>query len=211
MDCQEITETSIALKIMQNEDARLLRPRLFHCIYALFQGSFLNWINSKYRHGSASEKLTEDAKDAFQNGVTAFFLKSQSKDFSIRGSLKTTIYSFGLLQLLAYFKKDKLKYGVSDYVKWYQLFIEDETEEKETRTFLNEKEHKLLDAIKHLPEKHQKILIMKFFEKLKSKEIAEILHVSPGNIDNETTKAFKALRNALKPQYHILNQEYGTK
>src|SRR5688500_11073092 len=110
MDCQEITETGIALKIMQNEDGKQLRPRLFHCIYALFQASFLSWINNKYNHASSLQKLNEDAKDAFQNGVTAFFLKSQAKEFSIKGSLKTTIYSFGLLQLLAYFKKDKLKY-----------------------------------------------------------------------------------------------------
>ena len=34
--------------------------------------------------------------------------------------------------------------------------------------------------------------------KLKSKEISEKLNVSPGNIDNDSTKAYKELRNILK-------------
>jgi len=206
MDCREITQTGKALSIMQSDDEKHLRQKLFNCIYNLFHNSFLNWIGNKYNH-AAGNKLKEDAKDAFQNGVTAFFIKSQSKDFAINGSLKTTIYSFGLLQLLAYFKKDKLVYGIKDYLRWYELFIEDGMEEKEKRSMLNEREYNLLEAIKHLPEKQRKIIILKFFQKLKSKEIAEILHVSAGNVDNETSKAFKDLRNILKPQYQFAKHD----
>src|SRR5215210_6391989 len=110
MDCQEITKTPVAIEIMQTPGDRRLQ-QLFSCIYSLFQGSFLGWILHKYHNSGPKEKLWEDAKDAFQNGMMTLYRKSQNKEFTINGSLKTTVYSFGLLQLLAFFKKEKFAYG----------------------------------------------------------------------------------------------------
>ena len=197
MECREITKASVALEIMQTPGDRRLQ-RLFSCIYSLFQGSFLNWILHKYHNSLHKDKLWEDAKDAFQNGLMAFYHKSQKKELIIKGSLKTTIYSFGLLQLLAYFKKEKNVYGSGDYAKCLDLFFEDDLLELERHELLNERENDLIDALAELPEKQRKILIMKFFEKLKSKQIAEKLNVSVGNVDNDSTKAYKELRNALQ-------------
>jgi len=84
-------------------DRRL--QKLFNCIYSLFQGSFIYWILHKYDNSTNKNKLWEDAKDAFQNGMMVLYRKSQEKGFNIKGNLKTTVYSFGLLQLLALFKK----------------------------------------------------------------------------------------------------------
>jgi DNA-directed RNA polymerase specialized sigma24 family protein len=42
---------------------------------------------------------------------------------------------------------------------------------------------------------------MTFYGKLKSKQIAEELGVSVGNVDNEKTKAYKALRDILKSKF----------
>jgi RNA polymerase sigma factor (sigma-70 family) len=203
MDCEKITQPAIAGEIMQDPEKKHLQENLFHCIYALFQGSFLNWIMNKYGEGQRKQKLWEDAKDAFQNGVSAFYLKAQKEEFKMTASLKTIIFSFGLLQLLAYFKKDKLVYGISDYTKMIELFFEDGIGETENQFKLNQRELSLIDALSTLPEKQRNILLMKFFHKLRSKDIAEVMHVSAGNVDNESTKAYKKLRNILKTTFDI--------
>ena len=197
MDCGEITQPPIALDIMQTPGDQRLQ-RLFSCIYSLFQASFLNWILHKYPGRAHREKLWEDAKDAFQNGLMAFYNKSQKKQLTIKGSLKTTIYSFGLLQLLANFKKEKSIYGITGFSKCLDLFFDNDLLEHERLELLNERESDLLEALRRLPDKQRQILEMKFFEKLKSKQIAERLDVSVGNVDNDSTKAYKKLRNILK-------------
>ena len=172
--------------------------RLFSCIYSMFQGSFLHWVLHKYQNSRHKDKLWEDAKDAFQNGLMAFYYKSQKKELIIKGSLKTTIYSFGLLQLLAYFKKEKSVYGPGNYSKCFDLLFEDDLLEHERHELLNDRECDLMEALGELREKQRNILVMKFFEKLKSKQIGEKLNVSPGNVDNDSTKAYRELRNILK-------------
>lgn len=204
MDCQEITQTAVALQIVQTrEDSRL--QRLFNCIYTLFHGSFLTWILHKYAGNRYKDKLLEDAKDAFQNGLMAFYRKSQDKAFAITGSLKTTIYSFGLLQLLAFFKKEKRIYHDADYLDGLGLFFEDDFFEAERQALLNEKETELMQALYALPPKRREILILRFFEKLKSKQIAGRLNVTAGNVDNDAAKAYKELRALLTTKAGVQN------
>jgi RNA polymerase sigma factor (sigma-70 family) len=207
MECEKITQPANAIEIMQNPDKKHLQENLFNCIYTLFQGSFLNWIINKYSNVQSRQKLWEDAKDAFQNGVSAFYLKAQEKEFNMRASLKTIIFSFGLLQLLAFFKKDKLVYGINDYMKLLELFINDDFAEIEKQSILNEREVSLIEALSMLTEKQQQILLMKFFQKLRSKEIARILNVTAGNVDNESTKAYKELRSILKTKFDIQKEK----
>ena len=206
MECAEITQPRVALEIMQTPGDRRLQ-QLFSCIYSMFQGSFLNWVLHKYQGSRHKAKLWEDAKDAFQNGLMAFYHKSQKRELSIKGGLKTTIYSFGLLQLLAYFKKEKAAYRTGDYAKCFDLFFENDLLEQERHELLNERECDLMEALRTLPEKQRRILVMKFFEKLKSKQIAKKLHITPGNVDNDSTKAYRELRNILQSKSSFQKQE----
>lgn len=203
MECEEIIQPTVAMEVLRRPEKKHLQARLFHCIYALFQGSFLSWILNKYRHNQHREKLWEDAKDAFQNGLSVFYLKSQQTGFTLKSSLKTTIYSYGFLQLLACFKKEKHAYGIKGYMDCLELIFEDGFLEKECHDLMNDREHCLMEALNMLPKKQREILLMKFFQKLKSRQIAEILEVSAGNIDNESTKAYKELREILKLKFNI--------
>ncbi len=102
-ECEEITQVPVALTIMQTRGDKRLE-KLFSCIYSLFYKSFLKWILSKYSNKNVpKDKLLEDAKDAFENGLLTFYEKSKKNELNIKGSLKTVIYSFGLLQLFATF------------------------------------------------------------------------------------------------------------
>jgi len=198
MNCQEITQAPVAIEIMKGPQNREYQ-QLFHCIYELFQGSFINWIFGKYNAVSSKEKLWNDAKDAFQMGMVKMVEKSRNNELTIPASLKTTVYSYGLLQLLARIKQeksaDKRKTG---YVKLIDLLTEDDFIVNESEGLLDERQQALLKALNKLPEKRKQILIMTFYGKLRSKEIAGKLGVSAGNVDNEKTKAYKALREILK-------------
>ena len=206
MDCQEITQPAVAMQIIQTpQDPRL--QRLFGCIYSLFQASFLKWILQKY-NSPRKDKLWEDAKDAFQNGILALYLKVQQKGFLIKNSLKTTVYSFGLLQLLAVFKRERLRYISDDYLKCFELFFEDDLLEAERQDMLNERESNLLQALQSLPKKQRDILEMRFFEKLKSKQIAERLDVSASNVDNESAKAYRMLRSILQDKHPLKHNSH---
>jgi RNA polymerase sigma factor (sigma-70 family) len=203
MDCQELTKPSVALEIMQNPgDTRL--PQLFHCIYSRFHDSFISWILNRYSNGGSNEKLQEDAKDAFQNGLLELYDKAKKKELSIKGSLKTVVYSFGLLQLLAALKKEKKVHKVRDHMDGFDALFENDLLESERQELFDKKEKDLMEALlTRLPERQRDILFMRYFGKLRSRQIAEKLGISVGNVDNETAKAYKALRNILKVKQHF--------
>jgi len=203
MDCQEITKPSVALEIMQNpEDSRL--PHLFRCIYSQFHDSFISWILNRHSNGGNNEKLQEDAKDAFQNGLLELFDKARKKELSIKGSLKTVVYSFGMLQLLASLKKENMVYKVRDYMDDFDSLFQNDFMESERQELFDKKEKDLMEALlTRLPARQRDILFMRYFGKLRSRQIAEKLGISVGNVDNETAKAYKALRNILKVKHNL--------
>lgn len=197
MDCEQITQVSTALAIMQAPpDTRL--EKLFHCIYSMFLGSFLKFILNRYSNNTIlRERLLENAKDAFQNGILAFYDKGKKNELNIKGSLKTTVYSFGRLQLLAIFKKDKIILGKDQFFESIDLWLDDESKENERQLFLNEREKILMGELRKLPLRQREIIIMKFFKNLSSKEIATKLGVTPGYVDNISTRVYKEMRKIL--------------
>lgn len=201
MDCQEITQAQVALEILKRPGSREFNE-LFHCIYKLFKGDFINWILRRYSNISFKEKVWEDAKDAFQMGMEKIFEKSMKNEFTIKASLKTTVYSYGLLQLLAKIKQEQSEEKRKrDYLKWVDLLIENDFIIKEVGDLIDDREKALIEALNKCPEKQRRILTMKFFGKLRSKEIAGELGFSTGNVDNEKTKAYKTLREYLKTKF----------
>ena len=100
--------------------------------------------------------------------------------------------------MLAVFKKEKKLYGFHHCIKWAELFFEDDFFDVDQQDFIDEKEHCLIEAMNLLSKKQHKILRMKFYQKLKSREIAKQLNVTAGNIDNESAKAYKELRQILR-------------
>lgn len=166
--------------------------------------SFLSWVLRLYSTTPYKDKLVEDAKDAFQNGMLALLRKSQKKDMILQGSLKTAVYSFAHYQLLAIFKKEKLTH-LRD-LHCLPVFVEDQRIELERDALLHQREIDVRSALAKLPKKRQDILVMKFFDRLKSKEIAEKLHVTVGNVDNDSTRAYKELRRVLQSKFSF--QEY---
>jgi RNA polymerase sigma-70 factor (ECF subfamily) len=75
--------------------------------------------------------------------------------------------------------------------------------EKENQAFLDERENDLMLALHQLPKKYRQVLILKFFNELSSKQIANKLHVTQGHVDNISAKAYIKLRKILKTKYRF--------
>lgn len=210
MNCLQITQAEEALRILQNPHEDKLQ-HLFSCIYRLYRESFVAWVCGRFAAGTDKDRLREDAKDAFQNGLMAFYNKAQGKNFTLGKSLKTVLYSYGWLQLMAFFKKQKGGHYRDAYLRGLQVFLEDESLEAERQQLLNEKETALLKAVGALPPRTREILLLKFVEKLKAKEIGARLNLAPGSVDNEVSKALKDLRRVLgaKPSKNKTHENDG--
>ena len=88
-------------------------------------------------------------------------------------------------------------FATSDYIDCSDLLFDNDFSQKERHAFLNDRENDLIEALTNLSEKQREILSLKFFHKLKSKQIAQKLNVTVGNVDNDAVKAYKKLRQIL--------------
>jgi hypothetical protein len=103
----------------------------------LLQGSFIKWIHGKYNNVSSKEKLFNDAKDAFQMGMLKIIEKARKNELAINGSLKTTVYSYGLLQLLTIVKQERSEgKRQTVYITLIDLLIEHDYVIKEMGIYL---------------------------------------------------------------------------
>ena len=192
MCCYEFLQPDNAIQILHGSDTKAIQ-QLFYCIYKSHYQSFLQWILFKFNGVTYKDKLLEDAKDAFQNGVLVFYLKSQKKDFEIKNSLKTTIYNYGLLQLKAAIKKERHVMHAWPYIEYPVTACEIDPDSQQHLVEIS-KEIELIKAISNLKAKEREVILLKYFNHLRSKQIAEKLHVTVGDIDNTTGKAYKHLR-----------------
>ncbi len=194
MKCDKLIQVDTVLEIMQNPEKSGLRNALFSCIYSEFQDKFIKRIKKRFSYNKYQDKLLLDIEDAFENGLVAFFIKSQRKGFTIKGNLEATLYTFVYFQLLADFKKqNRLDFGSIDYSKWDELISGIDIDGDIDQYDLNEREVCLIKLLAMLTEKQRNILIMKYFDKLTAEQIAKKLGVVIGDVHNVTWKARKVL------------------
>ena len=61
----------------------------------------------------------------------------------------------------------------------------------------NEKETAIWNALNELDEKHRMVMVLRYFQDLSSREIAEILSLSEGTVHSRLHTARERLRDAL--------------
>jgi RNA polymerase sigma-70 factor (ECF subfamily) len=62
------------------------------------------------------------------------------------------------------------------------------------------------DAIQALPEIYREVIILRHYENLKLREIAEVLNVPPGTVNSRMAEALDRLSQRLGPHFHTKNQ-----
>jgi RNA polymerase sigma factor (sigma-70 family) len=132
----------------------------------------------------------DDAKDVFQEAFVIAFQKMEQYKFegSFEGWIKR-IFINKLLETLKKKKKDVLFVDVFD-------FGEDVIEEEELDLVPIEQE-KLLEYIQELPDQYRMVFNLFVFEKMKHKEIANLLEISEGTSKSNLNRAKSILKKRI--------------
>jgi RNA polymerase sigma factor (sigma-70 family) len=132
----------------------------------------------------------DDAKDVFQEAFVIAFQKMEQYKFegSFEGWIKR-IFINKLLETLKKKKKDVLFVDVFN-------FGEDVIEEEELDLVPIEQE-KLLEYIQELPDQYRMVFNLFVFEKMKHKEIANLLEISEGTSKSNLNRAKSILKKRI--------------
>lgn len=132
---------------------------------------------------------TDDAKDVFQEAFVIAFQKMEQYKFegSFEGWLKR-IFINKLLETL-----NKRKKGVL-FLDVYETDIAEEEEEIELVPIEQEK---LLEYIQELPDQYRTVFNLYVFEKMKHKEIAQLLEINEGTSKSNLNRAKSILKKKI--------------
>lgn len=133
----------------------------------------------------------EDAKDLSQEVFVKVYLKL--KDFKGKSSLFTWIYRIACNMCINFTKRRKLKF---EELK-PEIIADSSNPEKDLeKKYLSIQIEKAINA---LPPKQRAVFVMRNYENLKHKEIAEIMGKSLGTVKSNYHQAVFKLRELLAP------------
>jgi len=148
------------------------------------------FFNANYRNSviNANRILNNqaEAEDVVQDCLIKLWNnRSQLKESTIEGYFATMVRN----RCIDSIRKKK---PVIVELAHVQLSVEDHSELEHT-----ELQAKIDNAIDSLPGRCREVFVLSRFEKLSHKEIAESLTISPKTVENQITKALKAISSAL--------------
>ena len=159
---------------------------LFREIYENYYDRVLSYIKARVNDHTIAEDLTSDV----------FFrcYKNIQKFDSSKASESTWIFTI-TKNLLKNYYRDKKEVAYIDSMEGFDIPYEEEFDQairlEEIRTFLD-REIAKLDSIK------RQIIMMRFYDEMKTEEIAAALGMSDGNVRVIITRTLKKLRGGAE-------------
>lgn len=146
--------------------------------YKLLVNYIENNQDQFYRVAYSYTKSKEDSLDIVQDAI----LKALKSYKSIReiNYMKTWFYRILINTCMSHFRKNK------------PLVLLDIESQHEDKSYMD-----LYDALDYLNELDKSIIILRYFEDLKFKEIANVLNLNLNTIKTKHTKILKELKNYL--------------
>lgn len=135
-------------------------------------------------------KNEDDAKDVFQEAFIIIFQKINQYKFE--GSFEGWLKRIFINKCIEALKKRQKEYIFIDVVN-LQEKIEDEITIEENSI----PEEKLLDYIRELPDQYRIVFNLYIFEKLKHREIAQMLNISEGTSKSNLNRAKGILQKKI--------------
>ena len=164
-----------------DNDALVVIIRDYKDGLTFFLNGFVNDLN-------LAEELMED---------TFVRLYTKKPRFSGKSSFKTWLYGIGRNIAREHLQRERKRKTMSleDYTE-----LSDDTYEPESSYFRKQKYRDLYRAMRKLKPEYHQVLWLYFFEGLRDKEIAEIMHKSPNNVNVLLYRAKKALKTQLEKE-----------
>lgn len=160
------TSKDIINRINENDESIIV------FLYKTYRNDFIKWALHYF------DIQEDDLKDVFQDVIISFYRNvNEGKLSSINCSIKTYLFACGKNNLLNLSKKNQKFVNLSGF---------DFTNDEITKIEKMEKAHfdnDLIEkAIKELPEEHQKVLKMYYFDNLDLESIAKKLGYKNSNV-----------------------------
>lgn len=143
-------------------------------------------INSAYRFAFTYMKNQQDAEDVVSESIVRALKAADSlKDIN---SVKTWFFRIISNTAMTYLKKNK------KIVPFETIENEDTYEENYNISNIN-------DMIEQLPKEYMEVIVLRFFEDMKLKDIALVLDLNENTVKTRLYKALKLLREDMVEEY----------
>lgn len=165
--------------------------RSFTLLYYKYYSKLLNVANTYVNDPSAAEDVVHEVFERFYKNIHAIKIHT-----SLSAYLRTMVVN----ESLNYIKKNK-RFILNEPEDWTdQIASTDDHEQQET---WNTAEAALQTAIEALPERCRLVFRLSRFEDYSHKKISEELNIATKTIENQITKAVKAINKALLKYKHL--------
>ena len=166
------------------------------------RGAILEFIYEQfypmiYQYVLTNSGNHEEARDLFQEGIIVLYEKSLQSDFKLTSGIGTFLYAVCQKMWLNKLNRQKKRESLQEKVP----------EQTEDKDFLNEetneRQYLLAQLFKKIGESCRKILIKKYYEKRKDKEIAEELNLSGSDyVKTQRYRCLKQLKKLYKEMHN---------
>jgi RNA polymerase sigma-70 factor (ECF subfamily) len=153
-------------------------------------------------------KNLEDAEDILQETFIKTYNHLGKFKLDNDSSFSSWIYRIGINCSIDYIrrKKDK-KSNYSDWNKLAPTLSDGRNSNPEHSTGLEELRQKISSLVEGLSPRQRMVFILKHYQQLSIKEIAEHLECSEGSVKKQLFRAISAIKNPLKK--HLWEKDYG--
>ncbi len=164
------------------------RNQYFEEIYSSYHDKIYHFIYFKIYDAQIAEDLTNDVFLAAYKNLNRY---DADKSF-----ITTWLYAIACNRLKNYYKSSgrKQEYSIEN---WHEKY---EDADMANDSMLERQEWRilLLEALLQLPERNRKIVLMKYYDNMTSKEIGQKLDLSPGNVRIILKRSLELMKKELK-------------
>lgn len=205
MDCNDIGQPILLVNYFRQDDEPT-KSGVLKCFYKLYFETFKRLTFSICLNKPYTEHKGETlAREAFNDGLLSFYFFVREKGFADRGaSVKSLFFTFcikklkGLITDIA--RQSVKKTGGNPEIVIakvsetkeddYQVSNDYEEQWKKNETLLNK-------ALEILGERGKRLIYWRKVDKLGNEEIATLLNIQPGSVNNEVYKCLKRLNKIV--------------
>lgn len=161
----------------------------------LFEEMYKEYYNSIYFYVYKHIMNKEEAEDLVQDIFFSCY-KSISRYDKEKGAFSTWLYVIANNKLKNYYRDKKIYVDIDEFSE----ILGSEENLEERVICLQHLRDVVAKAIKNLPEKSQKIVIMAYFEGMKTEQIGKIMGMSCGNVRITMMRALRKMQSVFEAE-----------
>ncbi len=157
----------------------------FEQVYEKYFFEIFRYINRHLNNHHESEDLTSE--------VFVYCYQHYEHYDPNKSAINTWLYIIAKSRLKTYYRDRKQHLDLSDFEEW---LLADE-QDMNRAVYLDQLRDYMAKIIALLPEKQQKVLVMRYFQRKEYSEIADVLETTPGNVRVILSRALDRMKQYI--------------